>query len=184
MVARTGFFVVLSALALGGCEGARESVHLVAVGARDVVPLAFGVCRIAEARPSAPVHFGPTGETYEAVDPGRVRIPCERGVVVLDVRRASRISVDTSRVAKRGDFLVMQAQAFDESGARLSIGEAPVLWSFTGALASRTLPECSDGETPCPPRNAGYAGAYDEGEGQVLARFGGLSSRIVVTVTP
>ncbi|MDI1483827.1 hypothetical protein [Polyangium sp. y55x31] len=170
--------------ALAGCAKPPETVYLVAVGARDDMPKARGACRIAEARPSAPIRFDPAGQTYEAVDPGRVQIPCEQGVVVLDVRRPSRVRVDTTQAAKRGDLLVMELLAFDDAGTRLSLGRAPIAWSFTGALGPRRPPACTGTETACAPENAGYAVAFDEGEGQVLARFGGLSSRIVVTVSP
>lgn len=170
--------------ALAGCAKPPETVYFVAVGARDDVPTARGACRIAEARPRAPIRFDPAGRTYEAVDPGRVQIPCEQGVVVLDVRRPSRIRVDTTQATKRGDLLVMELLAFDDAGTRLSLGRAPIAWSFTGALGPRRPPACTGAEAACAPENAGYAVAFDEGEGQVLARFGGLSSRVVVTVLP
>ncbi|MDI1451427.1 hypothetical protein [Polyangium sp. 6x1] len=184
--ARTPLFAACLTMlgALVGCAKPPETVYFVAVGARDEVPKARGVCRVAEARPSAPVRFDPAGQTYEALDPGRVRIPCEQGVVVLDVRRPSRVHVDTTQAAKRGDLLVMELQAFDDAGQRLSFGRAPVAWSFTGALGPRRPPACTGTEGACAPENAGYAVAFDEGEGQVLARFGGLSSRVVVTVLP
>lgn len=170
--------------AAAGCAGPPETVFFVAVGARDEVPKARGACRLAEARPSAPLRFDPAGATYEAVDPGRVRIPCERGVVVLDVRRASRLHVDSTQAVKRGDLLMMELQAYDDAGQRLSVGRAPVAWSFTGALGPRKPPVCTGAEGACAPENAGYAVAFDEGEGQVVARFSGLSSRIVVRVMP
>ncbi|MRG96243.1 hypothetical protein [Polyangium spumosum] len=168
--------------ALPSCAKPAETVFFVAVGARDDVPKARGACRVAEARPRSKIQFDPSGVTYEALDPGQVRIPCEHGVVVLDVRRPSRVHVDATRAVKRGDALVMRLEAFDETGQRLSIGRAPVAWSFTGALAPRRPEPCAGDEAKCPPENAGFAGAFDEGEGQVLARFGGLSSRIVVHV--
>lgn len=176
------------AMALGILPGCKkpvdESVHLVAVGAYEAIPAVHGPCRIPDVRPGAPAHFSPTGETFEAVDPGRVRMVCERGMVVLDVRRPSRLGIDTTQVVKRGALLVMHAQAFGAEGERLSIGEAPVSWSFSGALAPRPVPACADEASACPPRNAGFAKAYDDGEGAVMARFGGLSARIVVTVLP
>jgi hypothetical protein len=175
--------LALALAALSGCgKSENEDVHLVAVGARDATPTTLGPCRTAEARPESPVHFSPRGDTYEAVAPGRVRVPCQNGIVVLDVRRPSRVAIDTSQVVKRGDLLVMRVQAFAEGGERLSIGEAPVAWSFTGALSSRPPPACSEGAKVCPPQNGGFARAYDEGEGQVLATFAGLSSRISVSV--
>jgi len=170
---------------LSGCKSPpRESVHLVAVGARDRVPSVLGPCRTADARPSAPVQFSLTGDIYEAMSKGRVRIPCEQGVVVLDVRRPTRLDIDSSRVAKRGDMLAMQVRVFDEENTRLTIGAAPVSWSFTGALAPRQAPVCDDGEEACPLRNVGLARAYDDGASEVVARFGPLSARIVVNVLP
>jgi hypothetical protein len=178
--------VVALAIALATLPHCRkppsESVHLVAVGAREALPKDQGPCRIPEVRPGAPVHFSPTGETFEAVDPGRVRIPCERGFVVLDVRRPSRLDIDTTRVVKRGELLEMRLQAFGEKGERLAIGAAPVSWSFTGALAPRPIPACVEDANACPPPNTGFAKAYDEGAGGVTARFGPLSAHIVVSV--
>jgi hypothetical protein len=168
-----------------GCKKpVNESVHLVAVGAREAIPAIHGPCRLPDVRPGAPAHFSPTGETFEAVDPGRVRMACERGIVVLDVRRPSRLGIDTTQVVKRGDLLVTRAQAFGAEGERLSIGEAPVSWSFSGALAPRPPPFCTLEASACPPGNAGFAKAYDDGEGGVVARFGALSARVVVTVLP
>lgn len=174
------------AMALGALSACKkppnESVHLVAVGAREALPKSQGPCRIPDVRPGAPVHFSPTGETFEAVDPGRVRIACERGFVVLEARRPSRLDIDTTQVVKRGELVVVRLQAFGEGGERLSIGEAPVSWSFTGALAPRPAPACTSDANACPPPNAGFAKAYDEGEGGVTARFGPLSARVAVSV--
>jgi len=156
----------------------------VAVGAHETLPSVHGVCRTNEARPSAPVFHLPGGDKYEAVSPGRVRIPCERGVVVLDVRQPSRLTIDATRTLKRGDALVLRAQLFDEKGNTLAMGDAPIAWSFTGAIAATSPSPCAADAKDCPPINAGFAKAYDEGEGHVLARFKDLSSRIVVRVSP
>lgn len=166
---------------LTGCNSA--AVFYVPTGASDRLSRWNGACDVSRAQPVGPVEFRGTGGDYVARSPGRVRVPCARGSLELDVRTAARIEIDPQGEIGAGN-IEFRVRAFDRGGHELDPGrDTSVEWSFSGALRSRSSHGCGDIILICPAASHGFAVAAP-GHGSAEAAAFGLRARAEHVVRP
>jgi len=170
---------MIFATALLGC-GRSQATWIVAVGAGEELSRIYGPCP--HGPTAGPLRFT-SGDHYEAMTPGHVRLECRDGVVVVDVRPVHRLAITPVADAAVGARPVYSIVAYDARGTELLVGrDGAVVWTFSGALSARARPGCGDILPICPAASNGYASADTPGIGVVMATFGALRASTTTTV--
>jgi hypothetical protein len=147
----------------------------VAVGWADKLPEAAdtGPCRPESATPPGMLSRRSDADAYETPKRGDVEIACEHRQLVLEVRRAARVTVAAPERLKRGETATVKMQVYDMNGVQLRLGDlARVVWRLEGPIAS------VDTRLPSAPTIRGDAA----GEGTVIAEFDTLTARATIRV--
>ena len=140
-----------------------------------------------------PVAAGARGRAYPSGYCGNLpetvgvttRACSDEADVVFDVRAVATLRIETPSDVRAGDRLELRAEAFDAGGVKLVLGDqAPLHWTFSGALAARPRPSCGDILPICPEEDHGYANAISQGSGDVEVTFGELRAHTTIQVGP
>jgi hypothetical protein len=165
-------------LALIGCVGPGASTWEVAVGGSGALPTWKGGCDVDAAEGDG---ITIADGRWHAERPGRLRVPCERGALVLIARAVADLTITgAERLSGKGHY---RLEAVDAKGKPLTLGDSSqVTWTLHGGLADGS--RCSHMTGTCLEPWQHNVVATSAGEATVSASFNGRSASFKVVVEP
>jgi hypothetical protein len=168
---------LLVVLATGGCSSCNIVVYRVAVGWSGSLPSWSGPCDTSTLRPIGFLRELAPG-TFAAPQPGDAEVRCRDGIVRVQVRAPTRLTIDGVAAMLPGRTSVLGATVAGADGD-LVVGEDALAWTVSAPL--RAYDRCVDGL--CVPATSLRVVAIGPGEAVVTVRLGNLEATRKVVVT-